>query len=396
MTVAAVLLALIVLPLADVWFQIAPPWPETQEQFLGAFHWPVILGTMAVPLVVSPCVFIRTRARPPRMRGVVTTLVALSLSGCAYLVSYSLLVYEDPTDRAYRKVKGWKYSDDERVQHAIGKGDTSDALLHQFGDVYRVYTAFSVATARALLLILWYATAGQASLVAALVLRATQVQPGVSTSPRAKRHWLPGEFAQLAALVDRDCPELEPMLVTARKALGSSFEATIATEHATGFRSVAEAVYNAALAASLQYEFEPATPGAKRQEVRLAREVLAGGYGTCLDLALLYAALLERAHVVPAVIFVKKETAWHALGGFFDGPFEPAAPGVLEDVAAIRKMVEAGSLIAVESTGLAAARGKKKKYSQACAEGKAAVENNVPLAAVNILRSRRDGVKPPE
>lgn len=214
---------------------------------------------------------------------------------------------------------------------------------------------------------------------------------------RVKYRWTPGEFAELATLVDRNTQELDPILQTAVRALGSGFGEVLTLAYATGVREVASALYEAVRCTTrLQYDHEPANPGDPHQEVRVAGQVLRNEVATCLDLALLYAALLERAHVAPAVLLVEGKDGWHAIGAFFDKGCESTRPHVVTDPQTIRELVRTGSLIPVETTGLCTTKGKKKTYTRACEEGMSLVTNGRPLAMVNILASRNSGHKPPE
>jgi hypothetical protein len=214
---------------------------------------------------------------------------------------------------------------------------------------------------------------------------------------RVKRSWVPGEFTSLATLVDRNDQQLDSILQTTTRALGSGPGEVLTQEYATGRREVAAALYEAVRCTTrLQYDHEPANPGDPHQEVRLAGQVLRNGIATCLDLALLYAALLERAHVAPALLLVERKNGWHAVGAFFDDGSESMTPTVVTDPKAILEMVRTRSLIPVETTGLSATKGKKKTYTRACEEGASLVTNARPLAVVNVLAARRSGLKPPE
>jgi len=209
--------------------------------------------------------------------------------------------------------------------------------------------------------------------------------------------YVPGDYASLPGLVDRNAPELEPVLQSARQALGCTFAEVLKRNYATGVRDLAAAIYEAVrCTVPLQYDYEPANPGEVYQEVRLAREVLESKIGTCLDLALLYAALLERAHLAPAIFFVDRNGEWHAIGGFFDNRLESSTMQVVSDIQLIAKMVNTGSLILVETTGLCPMKGKKKTYIEAVEQGALIFTNARALAVVDVLAARNNGLKPPE
>jgi hypothetical protein len=211
-----------------------------------------------------------------------------------------------------------------------------------------------------------------------------------------KHLWMPGGFVELTTLVDRDAPELEAVLKPAREALGPEFGKVLGMAYATGDRDVASEVYDAVrFTTRLKYDRGPANPGEPQQKVRLARKVLRDRVGTCLDLALLLAALLEHARCAPAILIVERKDRWHAIGGFFDNGAEASTPDVVTDPVTIRKLLYDRLLVAVDATGLCVTKGKKKDYAQACKEADSLVINDRPLALVNVVAARKKGFKPP-
>lgn len=218
------------------------------------------------------------------------------------------------------------------------------------------------------------------------------------TAPSAGQRslWMPGNFADLARFIDRESSELNTIVNAARRALGCGFAEVLAKEHATGVCKVATVIYGAVLFhASLKYEAPPANPEDARQEVRLARQVLSGGFATCLDLALLYAALLESANLAPAIVLVELKNAWHAMGGFFDRGSETKTAQVVMNPLLIRQLIKNQLLILVETTGLSEINGQKKDYDQACKEALRYLEDDRPLVLVNVVAARRMGFRPP-
>ena len=78
---------------------------------------------------------------------------------------------------------------------------------------------------------------------------------------------------------------------------------------------------------SLEYRFEPASPDANTQKIRLPHQILAEpqgwrGAGTCLDLAILIAAVLEHSGLQPLIAIAGPPEARHALVGVWrrNGP----------------------------------------------------------------------------
>jgi hypothetical protein len=212
-----------------------------------------------------------------------------------------------------------------------------------------------------------------------------------------QKRWIPGAFSELATLIDPNAVELRPIWHALEQALGCPPSQVIADSCSGGVRDVASTLYEVTRCTTgLQYDWEPANPGEVHQEVRLAGEVLRSGVATCLDLALLYAALLERAHMAPAVFLLDTGDGWHALGGFFNNDSHAQTPVVLTEPGSIRQLIRSGDVLPIETTFLAAAKGKKKTYTQACKEGVRLVANTQPIALINVLAARYQGIKPPQ
>ncbi len=219
------------------------------------------------------------------------------------------------------------------------------------------------------------------------------MQDRISTSRRPT--WPPGDFAALATLVERDAPELESVLLFAREGLGCGFGDRLQRGDHKAHSDIVGAVYEALrLSRTIRYDYEPANPGVNVQEVRLAGEILRTGVGTCLDLALLFAALLERAHLAPAILALDTGNGWHILGGYFIPGESPRSEVVIQNVEEILYLVNSGHLVVIEATGVAQIGGMKKPFSQACRDGLEALRNTIPLALVNVQVAREQGILP--
>ena len=108
------------------------------------------------------------------------------------------------------------------------------------------------------------------------------------------------------------------------------------------------ALYAAIAAEDLQYANPPASFGTAGQKIRTPDRILAGRLGTCLDLTMLFASCLEQVGLNAVVLF-KADHAW--IGCWLtDSSFQTPA---VDDVQAIRKRVQSGELLAIETTLLA-------------------------------------------
>ncbi|MCI0719377.1 MAG: hypothetical protein L0338_10485, partial [Acidobacteria bacterium] len=208
------------------------------------------------------------------------------------------------------------------------------------------------------------------------------------------RKWRPGDFAELATFVDRNEPNLDEILNAARRALGSGFGDKLAHSEDIKLASdeIASAVYDALrVETEIRYDYEPPNHGEAEQIIRLAGEVKEQRVGTCLDLALLLGAVLELAHLKPAVIFLETETGWHALSGYFVG--DGLGGPVIEDQDEIRRLLD-GLLVPIESGGIAVRRGGKRQFRAALDEGREAAQNYLPIAVLDVLAARDAGYLP--
>ena len=209
------------------------------------------------------------------------------------------------------------------------------------------------------------------------------------------RKWRPGDFAELATFVDRNEPNLDEILNAARRALGSGFGDKLAHSEDIKLASdeIASAAYDALRCETeIRYDYEPPNYGETEQIIRLAGEVKEQRVGTCLDLALLFGAVLELAHLKPAVIFLETESGWHALSGYFVG--EGLGRPVIEDQDEIRRRLNDGLLVPIESGGIAVRRGEKRQFRAALDEGREAVQNYLPIAVLDVLAARDAGYLP--
>lgn len=140
---------------------------------------------------------------------------------------------------------------------------------------------------------------------------------------------------------------------------------------------------------------EEALPGGARfQRVRPPREVLPEGgrpgEGTCLDLALLLASLLEGAGLMPVVLLLgdKPGRPEHAVAGCWLGG-TPGPVASVTDAAFLRAETAAGRLLAVEATGVAEGFGAARmSFEEALACGGRRVGKAAWVAGADIGAAR--------
>lgn len=150
------------------------------------------------------------------------------------------------------------------------------------------------------------------------------------------------------------------------------------------------AIYAAVAQKKIVYNNPPASYEVIGQRVRLPHTVLEQKMGTCLDLAVLYAACLEAVGLFPLLIFIKG----HAFCGCHLER-ETFADCVVDDVSAIEKRIVTGAeeLLLVECTDFV--NGGELDFDRALKHGKDHLLNISDfICAIDILRTRGSGIRP--
>ncbi|MDH3300418.1 MAG: hypothetical protein OES24_07920 [Acidimicrobiia bacterium] len=173
-----------------------------------------------------------------------------------------------------------------------------------------------------------------------------------------------------------------------------------------------QAVYDDLCERLIEYDIEPVNSTTQKQRIRTPEQVIGSetrpGEGTCLDLALLFAAVcLERSLRPIVVVFTDHALTMvskvddvsqpnHAGSGAFSG-------GVCRDQTALAGLLDAQSHLAVECTGFAVTRTAAGRtdaglltFEQACGAGAAAVNNKALRFAIDPYALHRAGVAPLE
>ncbi len=148
------------------------------------------------------------------------------------------------------------------------------------------------------------------------------------------------------------------------------------------------ALYSTLAAENLQYANPPASFGNDGQKIRTPERIMEGRIATCLDLAMLFASMLEQTGLHPVVLF-KDGHAWVGVW-LIDTCFTTA---VVDDVQAVRKRVKSGEFIVFETTGIADTT--KPSLRSACATGEEHLNDEANfLYAVDIRRARELLIRP--
>ena len=149
------------------------------------------------------------------------------------------------------------------------------------------------------------------------------------------------------------------------------------------------AAYSAVAARGLQYSLPPASFAQSGQKIRTADRVLEGGVGTCLDLTMLLVSCLEQMGLNPLVL-LQDGHSW--VGCWLVNTCFPGC--VVDDAQAVRKRVDAGEMVAFETTGLTHRPAATLRI--ACDEGKALLHDASTrfIAAIDVRRARQQHIQP--
>lgn len=150
------------------------------------------------------------------------------------------------------------------------------------------------------------------------------------------------------------------------------------------------AIYTAIQSREIVYNNPPASYEVTGQRVRLPHIVLEQKQGTCLDLAVLYAACLEAVGLFPLLFFIKE----HAFAGCWLEE-ETFADCMVDDVSAIEKRIVPGAeeVLLVECTDLVSS--PNIVFDKAVKHGKDHFNTLSDFQCViDVQRSRGSGIRP--
>ncbi|MCR9244781.1 MAG: DUF3320 domain-containing protein [bacterium] len=196
----------------------------------------------------------------------------------------------------------------------------------------------------------------------------------------------------LAAFVLPNHPALLPVLhaVSERlaQATGTGALDGYQSREASRADAIVTAVYDALAACNIRYVSAPPSFERTGQKIRTPEQVLGDRLGTCLDLALLMAAVLEHVGLHPFVILERS----HAyVGVWLVEQSQPEA--IYADAIEVRKFCDAGALTVVEATGICESGRASLEASERSARGRLDDEPAFQVA-VDVAASRRQGIAP--
>ncbi|MFE6734887.1 DUF4011 domain-containing protein [Microbacterium sp. NPDC057650] len=202
----------------------------------------------------------------------------------------------------------------------------------------------------------------------------------------------PDLHAAVAAFVRPNTRSLTPVL----RAASDLLQRRTGSGALEGYQSgpqraerIAGAVYEALRGKQLTYINPPASFERTGQKVRTVDQVLADRFGTCIDLAVVYAAALEASGLAPVVFL----TADHAFAGYRADGFA-GETAVVRDPNLIVNLVESGAVVPVELTGINP--GSDVKYRKAVDVARRYFRDSFDLVRtmVDVPAARAAGVLP--
>jgi len=200
-------------------------------------------------------------------------------------------------------------------------------------------------------------------------------------------YWPGTDYAELiASFVTPNAPSL----VTIRSSSSDILKSWNARSSLEGYQSedrdrvltLGAAVYAALERSDINYVNPPAGFETSGQRVRLADQVLSGCEGTCVDLAVLYASVLESIGINTEIFFVRG----HAFVGFW--LVDDYSPDIINwDSAMFTRRIRNKEFRAVECTAFT--RGHGMGFDTACSEALKRLEDlDNFICAVDIRKSR--------
>ncbi|MDR0514993.1 MAG: DUF4011 domain-containing protein [Coriobacteriaceae bacterium] len=199
----------------------------------------------------------------------------------------------------------------------------------------------------------------------------------------------------IAAFVQPNTPQITGILRAAsdllmKKTLSGSIQGYQAGPKRA--EQIAGALYEALRSYGITYINPPASFEQTGQKVRTSAQLLAEHFGTCIDLSVAYAACLEAAGLSAVIIY----TSTHAFPGFFTTE-ELGAAAIITDANTIANLVEVGTIVPVEMTGIGKGLGSLN-FRQAASEGTSHINHYFSQirALVDIQRARLERILPLE
>jgi len=233
------------------------------------------------------------------------------------------------------------------------------------------------------------------SAIATLDVTANEARILATVEVSAFNEWLnfPGLHASIAAFVQPNTSAVTTILRAASDLLLKKTNSGSLEGYQSGperAHQLAAAIYESIRALGVTYINPPASFERTGQKVRTTEQVLRDRFGTCVDLAVLYAACLEAVGLSP-LVFVTRN---HAFGGFYSAETY-GERATIEQVNVLTNLVESGAATPVELTGLGPGSGSLD-FSRAKKAGADYFRTEFHLlqTMVDVTRARIDGVRP--
>jgi hypothetical protein len=147
------------------------------------------------------------------------------------------------------------------------------------------------------------------------------------------------------------------------------------------------ALWSSICGLKLSYALPPSSFEIQGQKIRTPSKILDGGVASCLDTALLFAALAEQGGLNPLVLFTKG----HAFVGVWLQPQE-FSQLITDEASAVRKRIELNELVIFETT--LATQAIPASFSQAVETAKRQVNDDDFIMAIDLRRARMQRIRP--
>ena len=195
----------------------------------------------------------------------------------------------------------------------------------------------------------------------------------------------------LAAFAVPNDPAVDRLLKSASDVLRSAGKKDSIDGYSGQSRSrtweLTSALWSSVCGLKLSYALPPSSFEMQGQKVRTPSKILDGGVATCLDTALLFAALAEQAGLNPLMILTKG----HAFVGVWLQPQE-FSQLITDEASAVRKRIELNELVVFETT--LATQAIPPSFSQAVETAKRQVNDEDFIMAIDLRRARMQRIKP--
>lgn len=147
------------------------------------------------------------------------------------------------------------------------------------------------------------------------------------------------------------------------------------------------ALWSSVCGLKLSYALPPSSFEMQGQKVRTPSKILDSGVATCLDTALLFAALAEQAGLNPLLLLTKG----HAFVGVWLQPQE-FSQLITDEASAVRKRIELNELLVFETT--LATQAIAPSFSRAIESAKRQVTDDDFIMAIDLRRARMQRIRP--